>query len=162
FLVFSDYMRGAIRVAAIAKLPVIYVFTHDSIFVGEDGPTHEPVEQISALRLVPNLHVWRPADGAETALACGMALERRDGPSALVLTRQKLPAFDRPSGAGEAEMRRGGYRVAGGPDPHAIVAATGSEVGLALGAREALTARGVRLDVVSIPCLEIFRAQERS
>ena len=160
FLVFSDYMRGAIRLAALSRLPVVYVFTHDSIFVGEDGPTHEPIEQVASLRLVPNLHVWRPADGVETALAWGMALERGDGPSAIVLTRQKLPAIARPSGAGEAEMRRGGYRVAGTGRPDAVVAATGSELSLAVGAREALAAKGVELHVVSIPCAEIFAAQD--
>jgi transketolase len=162
FLVFSDYMRGAIRVGALAKLPVIYVFTHDSIFVGEDGPTHEPIEQVASLRLIPNLHVWRPADGIETALAWGCALERRDGPSVLVLTRQKLPPIARSAGAGETEMRRGGYLVAGGPAPDAIVAATGSELHLAVGARDALAKEGLRLNVVSIPCVEIFHAQDQA
>jgi transketolase len=160
FLVFSDYMRGAIRVAALSKLPVIFVFTHDSIFVGEDGPTHEPIEQVAALRLIPNLDVWRPADGGETALAWGMALERTDRPSAIVLTRQKLPPIERPLRIGERELRRGGYLVAGDASPHAIVAATGSELHLAVAARDALAARGVKLNVVSIPCVEVLNEQD--
>jgi transketolase len=159
FLVFSDYMRGAIRVAALSKLPILHVFTHDSIFVGEDGPTHEPIEQVSSLRLIPNLHVWRPADGVETALAWGMALERRDGPSVLVLCRQKLPPIERPLRIGERELRRGGYLVAGDGSPDAIAAATGSELHLAMGARASLGSRGIKLNVVSIPCLEILNEQ---
>jgi transketolase len=155
-------MRGAIRLAAISKLPVVFVFTHDSVFVGEDGPTHEPIEQIASLRLIPNLNVWRPADGIETALAWGMALERKDGPSAIVLSRQKLPPIERPGRIGERELRRGGYLVAGDDTPQAVVAATGSELHLAIGAREALAQRGLKLNVVSIPCVEIFAAQEAS
>ncbi|HJQ97622.1 MAG TPA: transketolase [Candidatus Polarisedimenticolaceae bacterium] len=162
FLVFSDYMRGSIRLSALSHLPVIFVFTHDSIFVGEDGPTHEPIEQTASLRLIPNLHVWRPADGVETALAWGMALERKDGPSALVLTRQKLPPIERPGRIGERELRRGGYFVAGDDAPDAVVAATGSELHLAVGARAALASRGVRLNIVSIPCVEIFDAQDEA
>jgi transketolase len=121
FLVFSDYMRGAIRVAALSKLPVVFVFTHDSIFVGEDGPTHEPIEQIASLRLIPNLNVWRPADGIETALAwaarsSGRTARRRS-------CRQKLPPISaRPHG--EREFRRGGYLVAGDDYAAGIVAAT--------------------------------------
>jgi transketolase len=162
FLVFADYMRGAIRVAALSKLPVVFVFTHDSIFVGEDGPTHEPIEQIASLRLIPNLEVWRPADGVETALAWGMALERKDGPSAIVLCRQKLPSIERPLRIGERELRCGGYLVAGDETPRAIVAATGSELHLAVGAREALAKRGIKLNVVSIPCVEVLHAQDRA
>ena len=160
FLVFSDYMRGSIRLAALSKLPVVFVFTHDSIFVGEDGPTHEPIEHTASLRLIPDLHVWRPGDGVETALAWGMALERQDGPSVLILTRQKLPVIERPGRIGEREMRRGGYLVAGDDAPTAVVAATGSELHLAVGARETLASRGIRLNVVSIPCVEIFDAQD--
>jgi transketolase len=162
FLVFSDYMRGAIRLSAVSKLPVVYVFTHDSIFVGEDGPTHEPIEQLASLRLIPNLEVWRPADGIETALAWGMALERKDGPSAIVLSRQKLPPIERPGRIGERELRRGGYLVAGDDSPRAVVAATGSELHLAMGARETLSRHGLKLNVVSIPCVEILNAQEAS
>ena len=159
FLVFSDYMRPSIRLAALSKLPVLYIFTHDSIFVGEDGPTHEPIEHLAALRIIPNLQVWRPADGLECALAWGMALERRDGPTAIALSRQKLPPIARRDGLGEADFRRGAYLVAGDPAPAAVVAATGSELHLAMGAREALARRGVALNVVSIPCVELFHEQ---
>jgi transketolase len=160
FLVFSDYMRPSIRLAALSGLPAIYVFTHESIFVGEDGPTHEPVEHTAALRLIPNLHVFRPADGYETALAWGMALERTDGPTALLLTRQKVPAIRREAAGELADARRGAYLVAGDARPDAVVVATGSELHLAVAAREALAGAGKRLNVVSAPCLEIFARQD--
>ncbi|NIM01119.1 MAG: transketolase, partial [Acidobacteria bacterium] len=160
FLVFSDYMRPSIRLAALAGLPAIYVFTHDSIFVGEDGPTHEPIEHAMSLRLIPNLRVFRPADGVETALAWGQALERTTGPSALLLSRQKLPAVRREIEGQLGEIRRGGYLVAGGDKADAVVAATGSELHLALAAREAMEAKGKKLNVVSIPCLELYYEQE--
>ena len=159
FLVFSDYMRPSIRLAAIAKLPAIYVFTHDSIFVGEDGPTHEPIEHASALRLIPNLWVFRPADGPETALAWGTALKRTDGPTAILLTRQNLPPIERTATGHLAEMTAGAYIVAGGDRPEAVLAATGSELHLAMAAKAALEADGKRINVVSVPCLELFRAQ---
>jgi transketolase len=159
FLVFSDYMRPSIRLAALARLQAIYVFTHDSIFVGEDGPTHQPIEHAFALRAIPGLHVFRPADGYETALAWGLALERRDGPTALLLTRQTLPALARGEGR-SADARRGGYLLAGDDKPDAVIVATGSEVHLAVAARAALAAEGKKLNVVSMPCLEIFAAQE--
>ncbi len=162
FLVFSDYMRPAIRLAALAHLPAIYVFTHDSVFVGEDGPTHEPIEHVAALRLIPNLHVFRPADGLETALAWGAALERTDGPTAIVLTRQSLPAIEREATGDLADPRRGAYRIAGDERPHAVAIATGSELHLAVAARRALAAEGKRLDVVSAPCLEIFARQDEA
>jgi len=161
FLIFSDYMRPAIRLAALAGLPAIYVFTHDSIFVGEDGPTHEPIEQTSSLRLIPNLHVFRPADGYETAVAWGEALKRTDGPSALLLSRQKLPALARATGE-LSDPRRGAYLIAGDDGPDAVVIATGSEVHLGLAAREALAAEGKRLNVVSALCLEVFQAQDQA
>jgi transketolase len=160
FLIFSDYMRPAIRLAALSGLPAIYIFTHDSIFVGEDGPTHEPVEQAFALRLIPGLHVFRPADGYETALAWGMALERLDGPTAILLTRQKVPPVERAATGELADPRRGAYLVAGDARPDAVVAATGSELQLALAARDALAQEGRRLNVVSVPCMEIFEQQE--
>jgi transketolase len=160
FLIFADYMRPAIRLAALAKLPAVYIFTHDSIFVGEDGPTHEPIEHAMALRLIPNLHVFRPADGVETALAWGQALERTDGPSALLLTRQKLPAVQREIEGELGDLHRGGYLVAGDDRPDAVIAATGSELHLALAARDALSAKGKKINVVSIPCLEQYYAQE--
>jgi transketolase len=159
FLIFSDYMRPSIRLAALSHLPVIYIFTHDSIFVGEDGPTHEPIEQVWSLRMIPNLRVFRPADGVETALAWGMALERRDGPTAILLTRQKLPPIPREQ-VDEATLRRGAYIVGDADEPHAVVAATGSEVHLALAAREALAKEGRRLRVVSVPCLELFLEED--
>jgi transketolase len=158
FMVFSDYMRPSIRVAAIAKLPVVFVLTHDSIFVGEDGPTHEPVEHLAALRAIPNLLVLRPADAEETEMAWRMALERTSGPSALALTRQNLTVFAK--GADwKAGFRKGAYVAkdcAGTPD--LVIVATGSEVTASLQAAAALTDRKVR--VVSMPCRELFLAQE--
>jgi transketolase len=159
FLVFSDYMRPPIRLAALSHLPAIYIFTHDSVFVGEDGPTHEPIEQAWALRAIPNLHVHRPADGLETAYAWGLAVERTSGPTALLLSRQKLPAIAREATGELADPRRGAYLVAGDDRPDAVVIATGSELHLAVAARETLAAEGRRLNVVSAPCLERFREQ---
>jgi transketolase len=156
FMVFSDYMRPAIRLAALMKLPVIYVFTHDSIGLGEDGPTHQPVEHLTALRSIPNLVVLRPADAAETAAAWRLALERKDGPTALVLTRQDLPVFT-PAGDG---LQRGAYVVAGaGENPDVLLLATGSEVSLAMTAREKLAAESISARVVSMPSWELFDAQ---
>jgi transketolase len=160
FLIFSDYMRPAIRLAALAHLPAIYVFTHDSIFVGEDGPTHEPIEQTASLRLIPNLNVFRPADGYETALAWGSALERSDGPTAILLTRQSIPPIEREASGELADPAKGAYLVAGDDRPDAIVVATGSEVHLAVAARRALAEEGKKINVVSAPCLEIFQRQE--
>ncbi len=160
FLVFSDYMRPAIRLAALSKLPAIYVFTHDSIFLGEDGPTHQSVEQAWALRLIPNHHVFRPADGFETALAWGMALERTEGPTSLLLTRQGVPPIEREATGELADPRRGGYLVAGGRRPDAILVGTGSELHLAVAARKALAEDGKNVNVVSIPCYEVFKSQD--
>ena len=157
FFVFSDYMRPAVRLAALSKLPAIYVWTHDSVGVGEDGPTHQPVEHLMALRVVPNLRVIRPADANETAEAWRLAMERTDGPTALVLTRQKIATFDRSTYGEASGTRRGAYVVAEGDD--AIVIASGSEVSLALEARELLEKAGVSCRVVSMPCWEIFEAQ---
>jgi transketolase len=157
FFVFSDYMRPSVRLAALSKLPAIYVWTHDSVGVGEDGPTHQPVEHLMALRVVPNLRVIRPADANETAEAWRLAMERTDGPTALVLTRQKIATFDRSTYGDASGTRRGAYVVAEGDD--AIVIATGSEVSLALEARELLEKAGVSCRVVSMPCWEIFEAQ---
>ena len=157
FFIFSDYMRPSVRLAALSKLPAIYVWTHDSVGLGEDGPTHQPVEHLMALRVVPNLHVIRPADANETAQAWRLAMERTDGPTALVLTRQKIATFDRSSYGDASGTRRGAYVVAEGDD--AIVIATGSEVTLALEARELLEKAGVSCRVVSMPCWELFEAQ---
>jgi transketolase len=161
FFVFADYMRPAIRLSALIGLPVVWVFTHDSIGVGEDGPTHQPVEHLAALRAIPNLVVIRPADAAETAQAWGVAMGRRDGPVCLVLTRQAVPALDRDALAGAEGLRRGAYVLAEGRDgrPDAVLVASGSEVALALEARDALAAEGIEARVVSMPSWELFDAQ---
>jgi transketolase len=162
FLVFSDYMRPAVRLAALMKLPVVYVWTHDSIGLGEDGPTHQPVEQITALRAIPGLDVVRPADANETAWAWRAALEHTDRPTALALTRQALPTLDRTVFASAEGVLRGGYVLAdaSGGQPKVILIATGSEVQLAVTARERLEAEGTPTRVVSMPCREWFDAQE--
>ncbi len=162
FLIFSDYMRPAIRLAALMELPVIYVFTHDSIGLGEDGPTHQPVEQLAALRAIPNLYVVRPADAAETAEAWRIAIERKHGPTALVLTRQAVPDIDRTRCATAEGVRRGAYVLLETEDPQAILIASGSEVSIALEAHERLEAEGVRVRVVSMPCCELFELQPAS
>ena len=161
FLVFSDYMRPSIRIAALSGLRVVYVFTHDSIFLGEDGPTHQPVEQLPALRLIPNLEVWRPADGPETALAWAAALRRSRGPAALVLTRQKTAPVALKGGVDRDAILRGGYvaREAVAGRPHVVLVATGSEVSLAMEAAAILEERGVPARVVSVPCVERFQEQ---
>jgi len=162
FMVFSDYMRPTIRIAAISKLPVIYVFTHDSIGVGEDGPTHQPVEQAAALRVIPNVVLLRPADANETAAAWKVALERTDGPTALALTRQNLPIMDARKTPIAAGVPRGAYILSeaqGGP-PELILIASGSEVPLALGAQAKLGEEGVKARVVSMPSRELFEAQD--
>jgi transketolase len=161
FFVFSDYMRPAVRLAALAELPVVYVWTHDSIGVGEDGPTHQPVEHLASLRAMPNLVVIRPADAAETVVAWQVALARRDGPTALVLTRQKVPVLDRTTHAPADGLRRGAYvlREAPGGAPELLLIATGSEVHLALAAQAVLERDGVRARVVSMPSWELFEAE---
>jgi transketolase len=159
FLVFSDYLRPALRLAALQKLPVVFVFTHDSIALGEDGPTHQPIEHIVALRLIPNLVVLRPADANETVEAWRVALARRDGPTALLLSRQKLPVLA-PTAPGD--LSRGAFvRVdAAGGAPEVVLIATGSEVSLALAVRQQLAATGVHARVVSAPSLELFGRQD--
>jgi transketolase len=157
FLMFSDYMRGSIRLASLMNQRVVYVFTHDSIFVGEDGPTHQPVEHVWALRLIPNLDVFRPADGLECAAAWAHALARSTGPTALVLTRQKLPVLERPAGFDPKTILRGAYILSDAPDPELVLVATGSEVGVAVEAKAKLQERGQRVRVVSAPCWEAFR-----
>jgi len=160
FLVFVDYMRPAIRLAALMKLPVIYVFTHDSIAVGEDGPTHQPVEHLASLRTIPGLRVIRPADAVETAAAWRVALQTTDGPVALILSRQNLPVNERRQASADDGLRRGAYVLAdAGGTPDAILIATGSEVQLALKAREILAGKGVAARVVSMPSWELFEAQ---
>ena len=162
FLVFSDYMRPAIRLAALMGLPVIYVFTHDSIGLGEDGPTHQPIEHLAALRGIPGLLDLRPCDGPETAEAWRAALRNRTGPSFLSLTRQKVPLIDRSPGRPSADgLHRGGYiiREARSSRPDAIVIASGSEVGTALEARARLATDGIQVRVVSLPSWRLFAAQ---
>ena len=160
FLVFSDYMRPSIRLAALMKLRVIYVFTHDSIGVGEDGPTHQPVEHLVALRAIPNVLVVRPADANEVAMAWRLALQRTDGPTAIILSRQNVPTLDR-SGLGAAEgVLRGGYILRDAESAQALIIATGSEVGVALAAADQLEAEGIAVRVVSMPCRELFDQQE--
>jgi transketolase len=161
FFVFSDYERPALRMAAISKLPVIFVFTHDSIGVGEDGPTHQPVEQLAALRAIPNMWVMRPGDANEVVQAYRVAMKRNDGPVAMILTRQKMPTFDREKMAPAAGVAKGAYvlsEAAGGP-PQVVLIATGSEVALAVAAQEKLAAGGIRTRVVSMPCWELFLEQ---
>ena len=159
FLTFSDYSRNAIRMAALMKLRVVHVFTHDSIGLGEDGPTHQSVEQVPSLRIIPGLDVWRPADGLETAVAWACAVERRDGPSALALSRQNLPQvanqMDR-----VAQIRRGGYVLSDAANAQAVILATGSEVSLALEAQSALAQAGIAVRVVSMPSTTVFDRQE--
>src|SRR5688572_17466317 len=161
FLVFSDYARNALRLAALMKLRTIYVFTHDSIGLGEDGPTHQPIEHAASLRLIPNMDVWRPCDTVETAVAWTAAITRKDGPTSLLLTRQNTPFVKR--GAGElAAVARGGYIVAeaAGGTPRVLVIATGSEVGIALEAQKELAQQNVAVRVVSMPSTSVFDRQD--
>jgi transketolase len=160
FLVFSDYMRAAVRAAALSKYPTIFVYTHDSIGIGEDGPTHQPVEQIAALRAMPNLIVIRPADANETAQAWKFALEYRDGPVALLLTRQALPVIDQERYASAVNLRRGAYLLAGAGKPDVLLLATGSEVSVAHCAAEGLEKDGIKASVVSMPSWELFEQQD--
>jgi transketolase len=163
FLVFSDYMRPAVRLAALMRLPVTYVWTHDSIGLGEDGPTHQPVEHLSALRAIPGLDVVRPTDANETVWAWRMALTHTDRPTALCLTRQPVPVLDRTALAPADGLARGGYVLAEAAGPPAVILiGTGSEVQLCLAARERLQAEGVPTRVVAMPCQEWFRAQDRA
>jgi transketolase len=164
YLTFSDYARPAIRLSSLMELPVIHLFTHDSIGLGEDGPTHQPVEQIASLRAIPGLDVIRPADANEVAEAWRVALDRSHQPVALVLTRQNVPVFDRSRYAPAEGLRRGGYVLADteGGDPDVILIATGSEVALALGAHEELSGEGISSRVVSLPCWELFDRQDEA
>lgn len=158
FLVFSDYARNAVRMAALMKQRVIYIFTHDSIGVGEDGPTHQPVEHVASLRLIPGLHVWRPADSLESAVAYASGIERKDGPTMLCLSRQNTAVIARDA-SHEALIRRGGYILSEVKTPKLILIATGSEVGLALAAQKALGEQGVEVRVVSMPCTQLYDQQ---
>jgi transketolase len=158
FLVFSDYARSAIRMAALMKLRQIMVYTHDSIGLGEDGPTHQPIEHVACLRLIPNVDVWRPADASETAVAWVAAIERAKGPTILALSRQNLPMIT--AGVAPERMRRGAYVLADCAAPQVVLIATGSEVKLALDACRALAGDGIAVRVVSMPCAEVFDRQD--
>jgi transketolase len=162
FLTFSDYARNAVRMAALMRIPGIYVYTHDSIGLGEDGPTHQPVEHAASLRLMPNVDVWRPADAFETAVAWMASIERREGPNALLLSRQNLPEQKRDLSvgrSGEDAVRKGGYVLSDAPGARAVLIATGSELQLAMTAQAALAAEGVAVRVVSMPSTSVFDRQ---
>jgi transketolase len=157
FLVFSDYARNALRMAALMKIRVVYVFTHDSIGLGEDGPTHQPIEHAASLRLIPFMDVWRPCDTVETAVAWTAALRRKDGPTALLLSRQNV-VFSKRSNAKDVE--RGGYVLSDAEGARAVIIATGSEVPLALAAQKLLRDSGLPVRVVSMPSTSVFDRQE--
>jgi transketolase len=159
FLVFADYMRPAIRLSALSGLHAIYVFTHDSVGLGEDGPTHQPVEQVASLRAVPGLTVIRPADANEVTVAWKTALKHRKGPVVLVHSRQKLPIYDRSVFASAEGLRRGGYVLRDADDPGIILIASGSEVHLAVEAAGILANEGIAARVVSMPSWELFEEQ---
>lgn len=159
FFTFADYMRPSLRLAALSHYPAIFVFTHDSIGLGEDGPTHQPVEQLASLRVIPGLVVIRPADANETAVAWKVALERRTGPTVLVLARQKVPVLDQSNFRPAAGLEKGGYILRDAPDPEAILISSGSEVHIALKACELLRVGGIATRVVSIPSWELFEQQ---
>jgi transketolase len=155
-----DYMRNAVRMAALMKQQSIFVFTHDSIGLGEDGPTHQPIEQLTALRATPNMHTWRPCDTVESAVAWKAAIERRDGPTSLVFSRQGLPHQDRDANQ-VADVARGGYVLKSCDGaPEAVLIATGSEIHLAVAAAERLEHEGRQVRVVSMPCAEVFEQQD--
>jgi transketolase len=162
FLMFSEYARNAVRMAALMKAPTIFVYTHDSIGLGEDGPTHQPVEQTATLRMIPNMQVWRPCDAVESAVSWKAAIDRKDGPSCLIFSRQNLPHINR-TPAQIAAIARGGYVIQdcdGTPD--AIIIATGSEVELAVKAASDLAGKGKKIRVVSMPSTNVFDAQDQS
>jgi transketolase len=158
FLVFSDYMRNSLRMAALMGLRTIYVFTHDSLGLGEDGPTHQPVEHASSLRLIPNLDVWRPCDTVETAVAWAAAIQRKNGPTALLLSRQNLP-FEKRDEQAANQIQRGGYVLSDAPGARAAIIATGSEVQLALAAQKLLD---IPVRVVSMPSTSVFDRQDEN
>lgn len=160
FLVFSDYARNALRMAALMKQRSIMVFTHDSIGLGEDGPTHQPVEHVAGLRIMPNMHVWRPCDDVESLVAWQMAVERHNGPSALILSRQNL-AHQARDDETTKEIRKGGYVLSADANPQVVLVSTGSEVQLAMSSAEKLREQGVAVQVVSMPCVELFLQQTR-
>jgi transketolase len=162
FLMFSEYARNALRMAALMKIQSIFVFTHDSVGLGEDGPTHQPVEQTATLRLMPNMSLWRPADTVESAVAWKAAIERKSGPTSLILSRQKLPFLERSKEQIEA-INKGAYVIVdAGNKPDAIVIATGSEVSIAVDAAKQLNDKGKKVRVVSMPSADVFEAQDEA
>jgi transketolase len=158
-MVFSDYMRPTVRLASLMGLQVVYIFTHDSIFVGEDGPTHQPVEHIAALQVIPNLTVIRPADNLETAAAWIFALKHRNGPTALCLTRQKVPVVHKRENFKPEDMARGCYLVEDMPDPQIVLVGSGSELGIVIEAGKLLKEKGYSVRIVSMPSITLFRNQ---
>src|SRR5438132_6612243 len=164
FLVFSDYMRPPLRLAALSELPSIFIYTHDSIGLGEDGPTHQPIEHLPSLRAIPHIVVFRPADANEVTEGWRVAIERRDGPTVLVFSRQALPIYDRSKFGPASGARKGAYVLADATDgrPEVILIATGSEVSLAMAARELLMKEGRKVRVVSMPSWELFGAQPQT
>ena len=163
FLMFSEYARNALRMAALMKQRVIFVYTHDSIGLGEDGPTHQPVEQTATLRYIPNMDVWRPCDTVESAASWINAVERKTGPSSLIFSRQKL-AFHKRDAAQIANIRKGAYELSAAANgkAQAVIIATGSEVSLAVDAQKALAEQGVQVSVVSMPCTNLFDRQDQA
>ncbi len=160
FLVFSDYMRPTIRLAALSHIQTLFIFTHDSFWVGEDGPTHEPIEHVASLRLIPNLYLWRPADGVEVAMSYWAALNKKDRPSTLVFTRQNLTPLERPAGITADDVLKGGYVVHGADNKDLVIIATGSEVATSIEAAKLLEQEsGKKSRVVSMPCVEVFMEQ---
>jgi transketolase len=162
FLVFSDYMRPAVRLAALMGVPAIYVWTHDSVALGEDGPTHQPIEHLTALRAIPQLDIVRPADANETAAAWLEILSRKKNPVGIVLTRQNLPVLDQGKFASATNVAKGGYVLSATQNPSAVIIATGSEVQFALEAQQQLAAQNINVNVVSMPCVEWFKEQPQS
>ena len=163
FLMFSEYARNALRMAALMKIRNLFVFTHDSIGLGEDGPTHQPIEQTATLRFIPNMDVWRPCDSVESTVAWARSIERKDGPSTLIFSRQNLP-FQKRNAATIKLIDKGGYILseAAGGKPQAIIIATGSEIGLAISAQQALNESGIKVRVVSMPCTSLFDRQDQA
>jgi transketolase len=159
FLTFSDYSRNALRMAALMKLRSLFVFTHDSIGLGEDGPTHQSVEHVSSLRLIPNLDNWRPCDTVESTVAWGEAVKRKDGPSTLIFSRQNLPYMERDANT-IANVAKGGYILRDAHNPRAVLIATGSEVELAMNSADALAGQGIAVRVVSMPSTDVFERQD--
>jgi transketolase len=162
FLVFSDYCRPTVRLSALMNLQSLYIFTHDSFFVGEDGPTHQPIEHVASLRLIPNVQVIRPADGLETAMMWVSALQHTSGPTAMILTRQKLPVIARAAGFSAADVLKGGYAVSTPATADVVIMASGSELHVAVEAAVTLASSGIQARIVSVPCLEQFMAQPQS